>query len=325
MGFIALRSIGISIAIFFGIALGLIVSQRPGTIVADGGLDFEGLMAQDAGVALPMVRDKARDGAEMISGHLAGPEGAPLLVLVHGSGWHGAQFDRLAHRLAATAEVLVVNLRGHYNGAGARGDVSYVGQLEDDLADLIKARAKLGQKVVLGGHSSGGGLVVRFAGGAHRELIDGAVLLAPFLKYNAPTTLKDAGGWAHPLMRRIIGLSMLNMARVRALDHLVAIEFAMPDAVRNGPTGAQATLAYSWRLNLSYAPRNAYLVDVAALPKFQLIVGAQDESFVAQDYKPLMSGVTDAGQYHVIEGVGHLGVVDAPQTAALMEQFLADY
>ncbi len=322
---ILLRTIGISIVIFFGIALGMIASQRPSKVTQEGGLDFSAQLAAAGGPKLTMVEDVARDGAILTSGYLAGPQGAPLLVLVHGSGWHGAQFARLASRLSASAGVLVVNLRGHFNGAGLRGDVRYIGQLEDDLADIILAHRSAGQSVVLAGHSSGGGLVVRFAGGAHRDLIDGAVLLAPFLKYNAPTTRKNAGGWATPLTRRIIGLSMLNMVGVHWLDRLTAIQFSMPDAVLNGPSGDQATLAYSWRLNVSYAPRDDYLADVAALPPFQLIVGAQDESFVASGYAPLMSRVSDVGQYHVIAGVGHLGVVDAPETAKLMEQFLAEY
>lgn len=325
MFLVVLRSIAISVLVFAGIALSLIASQRPAKLMQEGGLNFSAQMAAEPGPGMALVEDVARDGATLISGFQPGPQGAPLLVLVHGSGWHGAQFERLATRLSVVSDVLVVNLRGHFNGAGVRGDVAYVGQLEDDLADVIAAHRREGQSVVLGGHSSGGGLVVRFAGGAHRDLIDGAVLMAPFLKYNAPTTRENSGGWAVPLTRRIIGLSMLNMVGVRALDHLVAIQFSMPAALRDGPSGHQATLAYSWRLNLSYAPRGDYLADVAALPRFQLIVGAMDESFVATAYAPLMSEVTVAGQYHVIEGAGHLGVVDAPQTATLMEQFLADY
>ena len=73
------------------------------------------------------------------------------------------------------------------------------------------------------GHSSGGWLVVRFAGGAHGDLIDHAVLLAPFLKYNAPTTRENAGGWAYTMVRRIIGLSMLNTFRITALNYLPII------------------------------------------------------------------------------------------------------
>ncbi|MGR3649117.1 MAG: alpha/beta hydrolase [Shimia sp.] len=314
--------------IFLCIAIGLIVSQRPSGepgVDTGTGLDFSGTLARVAAAPLNMVEKVARDKASLTSGFVAGPEGAPLLVLVHGSGWHGGQFDGLARTLAAKADVLTVNLRGHFNGPAPRGDVGYVGQMEDDLADLIAAHRKDGQAVVLGGHSSGGGLVVRFAGGDHRDMIDGAVLMAPFLKHDAPVTRPNSGGWARPMTRRIVGLSMLNMVGIRALDHLVMIEFAMPKDVVDGPTGHQATLAYSWRLNQSFAPRAAYLEDVAALPEFVLIAGSKDESFVAEGYEPLMSGVTGKGHYHLVEGVGHLDIVDAPQTAAVMGAFLEQF
>ena len=114
---------------------------------------------------------------------------APLVVMIHGSGMHSGQFEHLATAIAAkgAGDVLVPDLRGHGTSPERRGDVDYVGQLEDDLAALVEANAKAGQEVVLLGHSSGGGLVVRFSGGAHGSLVDRAILLAPYLGHDAPT------------------------------------------------------------------------------------------------------------------------------------------
>lgn len=317
---------GISAGITLLIALGLVVSARPVLLSGEGGLDFSKQVPSVPPVPIKQISVAMRDGVSLSVGYVAGPSDAPLLILVHGSGWHGAQFAGLAGALTGQADILIPDLRGHgaLQGAGPerRGDVEYIGQLEDDLADLIKARAKPGQKVVLAGHSSGGGLVVRFAGGAHRDLIESAILLAPFLKYNAPTTRPNSGGWARVLTRRIIGLSMLNALRIRVLNHLTVIQFNMPQAVLDGPLGETATLAYSYRMNTSYAPRSAYLRDIAQLPRFLLIVGAADEAFVAEAYAPLMREVTDKGRYHLVEGATHLGVVDAPETARLIGDFL---
>ncbi|SEQ63754.1 alpha/beta hydrolase [Thalassovita taeanensis] len=317
--------VGISAGISLSIALGLIASQRPGSVSAramgEGGLDFTRQMSGGAGV-LQVTPVSMRDGFDLTTRHLPGPEGAPLLVLVHGSGWYGAQFDGLARALSDQAEVLVPDLRGHGAAPRRRGDVDHIGQLEEDLADLIRAYAKTGQKVIMLGHSSGGGLVVRFAGGAYGDLLGGAVLLAPFLKYNAPTTRTNSGGWARPLTRRIIGLTMLNAARIRMLNHLTVIQFAMPQAVLDGPLGHMATTAYSYRMNTSYAPRPAYEKDIAALPPFLLIAGTADEAFVADAYEPLMTQYSSKGRYHLIEGVSHLDVVNAPQTQTLIRGFL---
>jgi len=166
--------------------------------------------------------------------------------------------------------------------------------------------------------------VIRFAGGEHGGLMDRAVLLAPFVQYDAPMTRENSGGWARPLTRRIVGLSMLNMAGIHALDHLTAIEFAMPEAVLDGPEGHRATTSYSWRLNQGFAPRRDWREDVASLPPFLLVAGAEDEAFVAEAYEPEFAAVSDAGEYVVLPGVGHLGVVDDPRALNAVMQFLSD-
>lgn len=306
------------------IALGLIASQGPGTVDGSGGLNFTQQLERGLTAPLPITSVQMRDGFPLQVRHVAGPEGAPLVVMVHGSGWQGGQFDGLARALSDQADVLVPDLRGHGAQPGRRGDVDYIGQFEDDLADLISVNRKPGQQVVLLGHSSGGGLVVRMAGGSHGEVLDGAILLAPFLKYNAPTTRPDSGGWATPLTRRIIGLTMLNAARIRALNHLTVIQFAMPKAVLDGPLGHTATVAYSYRLNTSYAPRNDYTADIAALPPFLLAVGDRDEAFLAEGYEPLMSAHTDQGRYQLIPGASHLSVVDDPKTLTAIKGYLSE-
>lgn len=322
----ALIFAGISALIYLVIALALIASQQMQKLSSASGLDFTTSLERPDQRPLERSQFTARDGTRIPVLHLpSSRENAPLLILLHGSGWHGLQFDALASDLAKTIEVLVPDLRGHGISPHPRGDVAYIGQYEDDLADLIKTYRKDGQKVILAGHSSGGGLVVRFAGGGHSDMIDGAILLSPFLKYNAPTTRENSGGWARPLTRRLIGLSMLNNVGIKGLNHLVVMQFRMPDKVLNGPMGHTATVAYSYRLNQSYAPRSAYLKDVASLPKFILIAGTRDEAFFADQYEPLMSEVTDKGAYHLVDGASHLEIVDAPQTLAFIKTFLKEF
>lgn len=326
MAFSLVKTVLITASVTAAIPFALLLSQQPvdPEALPAGAMRFDAVMAPEERAEMTLEQVEARDGAMLSAWSLPAERAdAPLLVMVHGSGWHGGQFAGLAKRLEGSADMLAVNLRGHFNGPGTRGDIAYMGQLEDDLADLIAAKRKPGQEVVLLGHSSGGGLVTRFAGGSHGGMIDKAVLLAPFLKHDAPVTRANSGGWAHVLLRRIIGLSMLNAARIHALDHLTVIQFAMPKAVREGPRGQEATLAYSWRLNQSYAPRGDYLADAAALPEFLLVAGKEDESFVAQGYEPLLAPVTDKGQYHVLDGVTHLGVVEAARTAELIRGFLS--
>ena len=161
--------------------------------------------------------------------------------------------------------------------------------------------------------------MTRFAGGAHGEMLDGAVLLAPYLHHDAPTIRQDGDGWARPLVRRLIGLSMLNGIGITAANGLTVMEFALPE----GEVAETMTNAYSFRLNTSYAPRNDYLADVAALPTFQVIVGSEDEAFFAAEFEPLMTEVTDKGSYHVLDGVSHLDVFLSKDAAKLIAEFVS--
>jgi alpha-beta hydrolase superfamily lysophospholipase len=56
----------------------------------------------------------------------------------------------------------VPGLRGHHN-SGRSGDIDYIGQLEDDLADFVAVLRPLhpNASFTLIGFSSGGGFVLR--------------------------------------------------------------------------------------------------------------------------------------------------------------------
>lgn len=325
MLFKILRVILVAVVVTLAVAVGLVFSERPKAMEGTGGLDFTKTLEGGAATPPPLQSVPMRDGYPLQVRTYGGVDDVPLLVLVHGSGWHGQQFDALGAALQGHADVIVPDLRGHGTAPGRRGDVDYTGQLEDDLADLIAAVAKPGQKVIMGGHSSGGGLVVRFAGGPHGGMLDGAILLAPFLKYNAPTVRENAGGWTHALTRRIIGLSILNTFRITALNHLPVIQLDMPRAVLDGPFGDTATTSYSYRMNTSFAPRSDYLKDVAALPPFILLAGGGDEAFISSQYAPTMGPVTDKGRFDMILGANHLDLVNDPRTLAIIKGFLDDF
>ena len=318
--------LGVSVIGFFALAVGLILSQRPLAVLAGMPEDEIQAAATATSDMAPVAVSKARlrDGFEIDVRQLsANGIDPPLLILLHGSGWYGQQFDALLPALAKHADVIAPDLRGHGPQAKLRGDVAYIGQLEDDIADLIALYARPEQKIVLAGHSSGGGLAIRFLAGARGDRVTSAILLAPFLKYNAPTMRPNAGGWSRPLVRRFIGLSLLNAVGVTVLNHLTVLQFAFPEFVLNTAHKVALTRSYTYRMNLSYEPRSDYLSDIAALPRFDLIVGQDDKFFIADAFKPLMRAVTDKGQYHMIQTRGHLNLLYAPETLQIIKRHLA--
>ena len=324
MLFSLLKFAAISGVITLLIPFVLIASQPVKTLTppAATGLDFSGQLGGGADLAQTTTTTTLRDGTRLVTRIVPGPDHGPLMVLLHGSGWHGMQFAPIAAALSEHATLVIPDLRGHGAHPARRGDIDHLGQYDEDIADLITAHRRPGQKVVVAGHSSGGGLALRFAAGPYGDRADAAILLAPFLKYNAPTTRPNSGGWAVPLTRRLIGLSMLNGFGITALNHLTVMQFNMPAVVLDGPLGATATTAYSYRLNTSYAPRNDYLGDIAKLPPFLLIAGTKDEAFFADQYAPTMSAVTDKGDYRLVNGVNHLDIVTNPETLLHMKAFL---
>ena len=149
--------------------------------------------------------------------------GAPtgrVAIVIHGSsGSSGGTIHALSQALAAHGvETFAVDMRGH-GTSGTRGDIGYVGQLEDDLADFVAVLRKTvpSAPLTLVGHSSGGGFALRVAGSPIQNLFERTVLLAPYLGYDAPTTRPSSGGWASADIPRIIGLLALRADRHQLL------------------------------------------------------------------------------------------------------------
>ena len=310
----------IFVVIYFGIASVLIIISKPNnTHQAERGLTFDELRVDYS--SLPSLqRFTARDGT-LLSFRYYPTQSNKIIILLHGSGWHSQYFLPLAKFISSEslAQVYTPDLRGHGREPVRRGDVDYIDQLKDDLADFIAMIQKDNPKIllILGGHSSGVGLAVRFAGSQYGKQAKAYALFSPFLKYNAPTTRSRSGGWAHPYTARIVGLTMLNNVVIHWFDYLPAIEFNMPEDVRDGTE----TLLYSHRLNVAYAPPN-YEKDLRAITQPLLVVaGTGDESFFAEQYEPVISRYTSV-QVKLLRGVTHMGVVVGPEVRPVIKEWL---
>jgi alpha-beta hydrolase superfamily lysophospholipase len=277
------------------------------------GLDFSAIATGRR--PLPVAGSYPTRNGSLLPVRVYGSSGVEAWILLHGSGHHSAYLAPLAEGLAdGGAAVYTPDLRGHGADPERRGDVDSIDQLEDDLADLVAwvRERHPGGALRIAGHSSGGGLALRFAGGAYGRRADGYALLAPFLAHDAPTMRGgSAGGWARARVGRIVLLSILNGFGVHAFDDSVVITFRMPEAVRDGTE----TLAYTHRLNVGYAPRS-WAADLAAAPAPLLVlVGSLDEAFAADRFEAAIRGHAPEAKVHLVEGATHLGLVGDPRTA----------
>jgi non-heme chloroperoxidase len=273
----------------------------------------------------PLQQFRARDG-DALAYRVYGSTSERILIFIHGSSYHGGGYDDLARHVSASGAAMVVlpNLRGHYLSGRRRGDVEYIGQYEDDIVDLIRELRKQGHKgpIILGGHSSGAGLVLRFAGGTgpQAEAIAGYLALAPIIPRTAAVRGGNAGGWNVIDLPRILGLVALNAVGVHGFDGLPIIAFNKPASAWNGTE----TLAYSWRLNSSYHPRNDYASDVRAMPANALIlVGEKDE---AVDGAALLGLLRDAGYRgaaDILANTTHFGIFHDTEALQRVTDYIA--
>jgi alpha-beta hydrolase superfamily lysophospholipase len=222
-------------------------------------------------------RFHARDGTELAYRHYPArsPATGQIAIVVHGSSGSSVAVHALADALAKRGvETYAPDMRGH-GGSGTRGDIVYLGQLEDDFSDFVGEIRKVHPvaPLTLLGHSSGGGFALRIAGSPIQNLFVRTVLLSPYLGYDAPSSRQNAGGWASPDLPRFFGLSMLRRLGIVCCESLPTIAFAV------GPnTSAILAATYSYRLMRNFGATRDYREDLAAATKpVAVFAGAADE------------------------------------------------
>lgn len=274
---------------------------------------------------LPAIeRFQARDGTALGFRHYAaiGPSTGRAAIVVHGSsGSSGNTIHALSWALAQHGvESYALDIRGH-GVSGTRGDIAYVGQLEDDLADFVAEIRKTNPAVPLTliGHSAGGGFALRVAGSKIQNLFARTVLLAPYLGYNAPTNQPNSGGWANADVPRVIALMLLRSIGIACCDALPVVAFAVP------PNTAKSLVpAYTERLRSNFGVHRDFRTDLdAATRPVTIYSGVNDELMVADKYVEAVRGGTPPVDVKLIEGVNHMGIVSAPKAVSVIADDVA--
>jgi pimeloyl-ACP methyl ester carboxylesterase len=264
------------------------------------------------GGGVPAPRQfQARDGSSLqYYAYPAGPD--KVAVLIHGSALPGNSMHALATSLrAAGVTVYVPDIRGH-GGSGRRGDIDYIGQLDDDLVDFVAqlGPAKSGETRTLVGFSAGAGFTVRFAGGPNGMLFDRYVFLSPILP-GSPTLRPASGGWVGFSVSRVLTIASLNRFGIHWFDGYPVLNYAL------SPERAQsATASYSYRLMINFGVGGEYETYLKNIRQpAAVLVGDADEQEFANEFAPMMQRLGVNIRVTLLPNMKHADMINNPEAA----------
>ena len=256
----------------------------------------------------PPRQFQARDGAMLqYYAYPAGPD--KVAVLIHGTAGPGTSMHSLAEALrGAGVTTYVLDIRGH-GGSGRRGDVDYIGQVDDDLADFVAQLGppKSGETRTLVGFSGGAGFSIRFAGGPDGLLFDRYLFLSPILP-GSSALRPNAGGWTNISIPRVVVIAWLNRLGIHWFDGFPVISYAVsPDRSR------ETTASYSYRLMMNFGA-GRYEINLKNIRRpAAVLVGDADEQVVADQFAPLLQRVGANIPVTIVPNMKHRDMIAAPE------------
>jgi alpha-beta hydrolase superfamily lysophospholipase len=272
----------------------------------------------------PLERFQARDGTWLGFRHYSanGPATGRGAIFIHGSsGSSGTVNHALTHAIAAHGvETWALDIRGH-GGSGTRGDIGYVGQLEDDLVDFVAEIRKTAPDLplTLVGHSAGAGFSLRVAATPiMQDMFVRTVLLAPYLGYDAPTNRPNSGGWANADIPRFLGLAALRKLGIDCCAQLPVLALAVRPNMEK-----ILVSTYSDRLMRNYATRGYRLDFPAVTHPMTIFGGAEDEMMISARYAETVQAIKPSVDVKLLDGVNHMGIVTNPKAISVIADDVA--
>jgi len=252
----------------------------------------------------------ARDGTKLAyrSYSSAAPAaGEGSVVLIHGSSATSSSMHPMAKELSAAGfTTYALDIRGH-GASGRKGQIDYIGQLEDDLTDFMRAVSPPAP-VTLAGFSSGGGFAIRFAGSKQQNLFQSYLFLAPFLSPDAPTVRPGSGGWASVGVPRIVAIATLNGFGIHTFNSLPVLRFAVSEK-----TKAILTPEYSYALTINFGPQRDYLANIRSMHQpFRILIGANDEVYYPDRFAEVLKQAGKDRPVTMVPGADHIQLILSP-------------
>ena len=255
----------------------------------------------------------ASDGVLLSYRRYAPASPCAIVLFYHAGGMHSSSgYQHIGHGLQTQFNLAVYtpDMRGHGDSGGSRGDAPSPQQVWADITTLIKhIRAEYPAiPLFLGGHSSGAGLALNYAGQPDREPVDGYVLLAPHLGFRSQTERP-----ALPVPFAKVDISAFAahaMSRGRLRGHDYAVQFNHPAGMlANDPKLINAITVTMSEAITPPAPQDQF----ARLDRpFGLWIGSEDELFLPDkvaEFANLAAAVRADSQAGIIPGAKHLSIL----------------
>lgn len=275
---------------------------------------FDELLSQDQPVHCDVESYTAQDGVEISYYPFRSDDPRYSLVFLHGGGAHGfAGYQYFAERLSGEQgiSVYLMDLRGHGLSAGPRGDSPSVEQPWQDISQFIDLVKKENPSVplVLGGHSSGGGMALNFLTEMGNPHVESCIFISPELGYKSKTAREDI---ETPFAEVDVDLFIKNaMSGGRQAGNDMAVFFNYPQEVLAGDPLLVSSITVN--MSNSMTPQNPKGQFADLNVPFALYVGALDELFYPEEVIRYASRAKDEvrqeSSWGIVEGVNHLSIL----------------
>lgn len=237
---------------------------------------------------------------------LAGPNDAPLVVLVHGFSVPSYVWDPTFSALEeAGYQVLAFDLfgRGYSERPQGNYDIDLFTKQLDDLLTALE----IDEPVVLSGLSMGGPIVARFAR-THPERVSGVILIAPEVIQTTP-------GDIFPLNVPLLGEFLMGaVMEPFVLPRLQAADFVHPERYPDWEAQYRVQLQYkgtgkallSTIRNLTEQdPEEEYqALEETGIPL--LLIWGEEDQTISRDHIEILGQLMPKMQVEVVPDAGHL-------------------